>query len=674
MSILLANQFEVDPRPGQTTRQCLLLIRHLVASWISRKCGRKESNPLRIPFDGSAITPKPGHVIWTNQQDSLTHQLATLEWCIPEPPPPSSLRRHDVMALRQEFVDECGEIPVCRFSCVLACDDKVIEVAMVVELCFDDPIGTRIEPCLNRTNPCLQLRSELQATLVRVFRCRLAGQPIRPDSTSLTEHTPDIPDEGAVSVDQFVERSLFSPDRRLAVVVVAEADEMVRATPDSFEYRGLDARKKGLDWDHTSSGFKRNVWEAGYGNPHVVRGEQEPIEWTFLDYLQTRLLGHAQVVSVDRGGAARLAELLGRERAVEVPGVRLYWPDFRRDTPPADCPSYGMAELKQMVCRIENSATEPLERTLYLELAKRSSEVFREGPIIRAARVAVALEAANTLKKMATLTTRLSQVEADLEQAQQTRERFRRERDAAQRQLETIQRELTSLKEQFHAVREDPSPNRDLELESELERAWDENARLQAEINDQRRQVAALELELRAARENLSRLWQAPPEVAPPIPVETRSFENVAEAVDTAAMEFADILTVWDDAVRSAERSLFTSPLQVYRAIAAIVEVGRAYFSARSGGPSPGPLEQAFQRRVPFKYTGFESQSTMSLYGAERVFRNGGLSRQMQRHLTLGRGGQTNNCLQIYFEFEEGTERVLIGYCGRHLPHAGQRT
>jgi len=40
----------------------------------------------------------------------------------------------------------------------------------------------------------------------------------------------------------------------------------------------------------------------------------------------------------------------------------------------------------------------------------------------------------------------------------------------------------------------------------------------------------------------------------------------------------------------------------------------------------------------------------------------------------VGRGGQTNNCLQIYFEFDHESERVLIGYCGRHLPYAGQRT
>ncbi len=64
---------------------------------------------------------------------------------------------------------------------------------------------------------------------------------------------------------------------------------------------------------------------------------------------------------------------------------------------------------------------------------------------------------------------------------------------------------------------------------------------------------------------------------------------------------------------------------------------------------------------------------TLGLHGTDRVFHHQGQSRQMVRHLTLG-GGSTNNCLQIYFEFDEETRRVLIGYCGRHLPYASQRT
>lgn len=44
----------------------------------------------------------------------------------------------------------------------------------------------------------------------------------------------------------------------------------------------------------------------------------------------------------------------------------------------------------------------------------------------------------------------------------------------------------------------------------------------------------------------------------------------------------------------------------------------------------------------------------------------------MLRHLTLG-GGDRQNCLQVYFEFDRDARKVLIGYCGVHLPHAKGR-
>jgi hypothetical protein len=152
-----------------------------------------------------------------------------------------------------------------------------------------------------------------------------------------------------------------------------------------------------------------------------------------------------------------------------------------------------------------------------------------------------------------------------------------------------------------------------------------------------------------------------------------RTFDSIAQALQAAAEESADVLVVWEDAAQSAEQSLFPSPAKVFRALRAIAEVGRDYFKAQRGGPSLGPVELAFRRRVPFKYTGFESQTTLALFGAERVFHHEGQARLMQRHLTLG-GGTTNHCLQIYFEFDDDARRVLIGYCGRHLRYSRGRT
>jgi predicted nucleic acid-binding Zn-ribbon protein len=306
-------------------------------------------------------------------------------------------------------------------------------------------------------------------------------------------------------------------------------------------------------------------------------------------------------------------------------------------------------------------------------MTQLSGDCFREGHIIRAARAALAIEGAARRRGIATLTAKLPQIEAEAEEARQARERLRQDRDTLQRQLETARHEVANLRAELLAIREFHSPKKDDELSAELERAWDENHRLQVEIEAGRKRVAELAEHLRAAQENLAQLWQSPDDLSLAIPSEERSFTSVAAALSAATTEFGDILTVWEEAVRSAEQSLFASPDQVYRALLAIVEVGRDYFSARAREVAGGPLDRVFQKRIPFKYTGFESATTLSRYGADRVFRHGELSLQMQRHLTLG-GGQTNNCLQIFFEFEDMNQRVLIGYCGRHLPYAGQRS
>jgi hypothetical protein len=269
-------------------------------------------------------------------------------------------------------------------------------------------------------------------------------------------------------------------------------------------------------------------------------------------------------------------------------------------------------------------------------------------------------------------------LEEQVREARAARERLRQEWDTAQREATALRGALAEARAQLEALRDapPPAPPPD-ELATETDWVWRENERLEEELRGARGRVEELEAELRNCKENLALLGSAhTPAPAPPPaphPAETRRFGRVADALRAAAEEFADVLTVWERATQSAEESSFASPAKVFRALEAIAQVGRDYFARQGGGPGMGPLDQAFKERVPFKYSAFESQTTLSLYGSARVFRHGTQSRQMQRHLTLG-GGATNNCLQIYFEFDEASRRVLIGYCGRHLPYYGQRT
>jgi hypothetical protein len=192
-----------------------------------------------------------------------------------------------------------------------------------------------------------------------------------------------------------------------------------------------------------------------------------------------------------------------------------------------------------------------------------------------------------------------------------------------------------------------------------------------------RERIVALESALRNHEENWTIVQRAV--LTPPPPSFAgrnggRAFTSVADALRAAAEQWPDLLTVWDSATRSAEQSLFENPAKAFQALQAIAEVGAAYFASRNGGPPLGPLDRALQQRVPFKFANHESQTTMSLFGAERVFSHDTQTRQMQRHLTLGRGGKSGNCLQIYFDFDDSTQRVCIGYCGPHLRYCKMRT
>lgn len=691
MSILFAHHFEVVPRPGQTSRQCMGLIRELVAAWVSGSYGRRGANQIRFPFDGTAQVPQTDHEIWTNQQDCSTHQLATVEWSFPNTVPPKGPVGYASLFVRQEPLNGNDVTSVWRFSCQLACNAHAVEVALGITVGVDGGMLKRFRTQLNRTNYLNTFRTELLERLFGDWYCRIGEQPILPFPTPLIEKVDRFlsiqesavswdgryglggkPERTSDPVQKFVETVLLCPKRRLPVVMVAEDEELVKAAPDAFEYTSPAAQNKRRDWCDTHFGFTPDN-RGTFDDPRPALTERRTGQSTFPETLQNRLLGLAQVAIVDRAGVGRFAELLGRDRTVTVPGLRIYWPGFTHNTPAVECSGYGIAELTKMSCRTAQAPTESLEKYLHRELTQLSGGSFREGPIIRAARAALALETAARVSGIATLTTRLNQLEVEADQARQARERFRQERDARQRQLDNVHRDMASLRAELLATRA-PPPNQDDELVTELERSWAENARLKAEIDAERRRVADLEALLRAAQENQALVWQPPAEAPVALPPDERSFASVGTALAAAAVDFVDTLTVWEDAVRAAEGSLFASPDQVYRALRAIAEVGRDYFSARSSGTGVGPLDQAFQKRIPYKYTGFESAGTLSLYGADRVFRHGRLSLQMQRHLTLGRGGQTNNCLQIYFEFDHESERVLIGYCGRHLPYAGQRT
>ncbi len=140
--------------------------------------------------------------------------------------------------------------------------------------------------------------------------------------------------------------------------------------------------------------------------------------------------------------------------------------------------------------------------------------------------------------------------------------------------------------------------------------------------------------------------------------------QTILEALERAERVHGQYLIIWDSAREAATRSGSTRVEDVYDALEAVAHLSRAYFA--SPDRSVGQLKDYFKG---FNFGLKESETTMGMHGHHRQFRHQGTSREMQRHLTIGKNNVVE-CIQIYFDADEQTGRFAIGYCGEHLPNA----
>jgi hypothetical protein len=586
MANVCTYQFMLRPREGQSSHACFDAVRDEIADWICEVYRAVGLQGVAIPFDGSCLAPHPTHELWSEQRECATHRLASIEWVWPE-----------------------GEDPTLSWmlACTTACDDKAVEVALVIRIVSRPFVLRPLHYILRENNP-LAFLPGLANRLLHLWPAEIGGWPVPTQARSLR----------ANALDAFVRETLQDTTRVLPVVVVNLA------------------------------------------GPVQLRGNG-------LQDAQERLLGLALVAALANTSAVqRLTKLLPNDPPWDNCPARIYWPAVADDVP-SNQELFGPAELQRQL------QTRALDQVLLAKFLEFSAGRYREGDLIRAARLAVDREEAAWRQVADAAERELKSLRGETRQAQEERERLRQECDTARQVIHSLQADVATLRDSTPPAAETHSFD---ELATELEKAWDDNRRLMAEIETERQQLAELREELRIHQENwdlLAASQTTAEQAARPTPTGERTFASVAEALQAAAEDFADVLVIWDEARRTAEQSPYRMPGKVYRALKAIAEVGRMYFQARDGGPPLGPVEQAFRCRVSFKYSGFESQTTLRLYGDERVFHHHNESRQMQRHLTLG-GGDTNNCIVIYFDFDDATQRVLIGYCGRHLSYHRQRT
>jgi hypothetical protein len=349
-------------------------------------------------------------------------------------------------------------------------------------------------------------------------------------------------------------------------------------------------------------------------------------------HLQNRLLGTALVATLtDKWAAFALTDAVGKELSCFNGAVRLYWPGFSSQDHTRRHPLYFADSI-----RAHQKEGRLLEDHLFRFLSSIASFRLRDGPLTRSARAEIAVENRRLLD------------------------------------------ELKAKAESGTATPEEDQELLEMALEDN-ERLTEENEELTERNQDLQAKLDEMETELDAHRANLEDLWTYQGDQSPlgsadeRVPSESDAEPtSVADALKRVAAQYKDVLSIWESASQSAAASGFARPEQALRALIAVGDLGREYFASREKGRSMGRWEDFFEQRG-FKYAPTEAQNTQTMYGTYRNFRHEDQMRRMLKHLTLG-GGDKINCLQIYFDADDEQKRILIGYCGEHLPYYGQRT
>jgi hypothetical protein len=352
-------------------------------------------------------------------------------------------------------------------------------------------------------------------------------------------------------------------------------------------------------------------------DPHTDRPIVNPYE------LQDALIGFASVFVLESKWVSfALTESVGRDYTCFNGAVRLYWPGFEIGSNPWDHPLY----FPDRVRRLEFEGR-PLKRHFFEMLASVASFRFREATVIR--------EVADQIENEAIA-------------------------------------ETESLRSQLRGGKADLD-----QVMDELERAWDRLAAQEKERAQLKERVSELEDEVDRTKENLASMWEfnklqgSQEGEASVRDSGLREYESVSEALEEAELDFGEVLDIWDSARKSAEDSYYRRPLEIYKALMAINDLGSKIGESKRSGTSVGRYEDHF-KDAGLKYAPTESQTTLSMYGNERKFTHKGTTVQMLKHLTIG-GGSGTDCVQIYFEPDKQTGRIAIGHCGRHLSFSSQR-
>lgn len=192
---------------------------------------------------------------------------------------------------------------------------------------------------------------------------------------------------------------------------------------------------------------------------------------------------------------------------------------------------------------------------------------------------------------------------------------------------------------------------------------WESYAfEIDGKLTESNKLVSELQSEISNLRDNQAVLLAYQPEASAEIPVSEREINSMEDAVAFAS-EDLNHLTILDSARKSAERSPFGRPGDIYDALGDIDSVAQQFF--KNGGDIKGLLtERGWGKRCSMHI----SATTKSRFGNSYTFNYGGSDKLFEPHITLG-AGNAASCASIHFFIDNNIKKFVIGHVGEHLPN-----
>ena len=156
-------------------------------------------------------------------------------------------------------------------------------------------------------------------------------------------------------------------------------------------------------------------------------------------------------------------------------------------------------------------------------------------------------------------------------------------------------------------------------------------------------------------------------EIRLPPPVEESDSPNSISAALSVAESECKNLLFFEDAKRSAKKCEYDNPERLINVLRTLDNEADKWFGLEEG---TGSYEDVLRKRG---LDVADSDSDTAHHAYPRLFKTRNeqghlVKREMLRHVKLGVSQNPKRTMRIHYEAVRANHKVLIGYCGKHLP------